>query len=302
MRSSFCNAISKIATSDSSLVFLTGDLGFMALEPLKEILKNRFINAGVAEQNMISVAASLAKDGFKPWAYSIAPFLYARAFEQIRIDLAFHESCVNLVGNGAGFGYGVQGSTHHALEDYGILLTLPHMKVYAPCSLNDIEPIVLNMQKRIEGPAYLRLGIDETNCLELGNYAPWRKILKGQNGLAIGFGSIAGSIAFMLAKIDETKRPNYWICTELPISKTPPPIELQDEIISASHISTIEEHIRHGGFATDFLLWLQKQNIVKKTKSFAAESQMIGIYGDQKYMRNAAQIDPESITNELLVN
>ena len=106
----------------------------------------RFINAGVAEQNMVSVAAGLAKAGLRPWVYSIAPFLYARAFEQIRNDVCLHGMPVILVGNGGGYGYGVMGSTHHAIEDYGVLLSLRAyafifrrlMAMYARSSTSDV--------------------------------------------------------------------------------------------------------------------------------------------------------------------
>ena len=121
MRVQFCDAMVARAV-DERILFLTGDLGFMALEPLQSAMGSRFINAGVAEQNMISVAAGLAKQQFEVWAYSIAPFCYARPFEQIRNDIAFHALPVKLVGNGGGYGYGVMGPTHHAIEDYGVLL------------------------------------------------------------------------------------------------------------------------------------------------------------------------------------
>ena len=131
MRKQLCDAL-VARSADPRMVFLTGDLGFMALEPLQAAMGNRFINAGVAEQNMITVAAALARQGLETWAYSIAPFLYARPFEQIRNDIAFHRLPVRLIGNGGGYGYGVMGPTHHAIEDYGVLLTLPNMAVYAP--------------------------------------------------------------------------------------------------------------------------------------------------------------------------
>src|ERR1700760_2340360 len=96
--------------NEEPLVFLTGDLGFMALEPLRDVLGPRFINAGVAEQNMVSVAAGMARAGAKPWVYSIAPFCYARPFEQIRNDVCFNALGVRLVGNGGGYGYGAMGA------------------------------------------------------------------------------------------------------------------------------------------------------------------------------------------------
>ena len=102
----------------------------------------RFINAGVAEQNMVSVAAGLARTGLRPWVYSIAPFVYARPFEQIRNDVCLHGLPVVLVGNGGGYGYGVMGATHHALEDYGALLCLPGLRAYVPAFDSDVEAMV----------------------------------------------------------------------------------------------------------------------------------------------------------------
>src|SRR3954470_23670029 len=131
MRNAFCQAMVALA-ADPDFVFLTGDLGFKALEPLRDALGPRFVNAGVAEQNMVSVAAGLARTGLRPWAYSIAPFIYARPFEQIRNDVCLHRLPAVLVGNGGGYGYGVMGATHHALEDYGVLCTLPNMRVCVP--------------------------------------------------------------------------------------------------------------------------------------------------------------------------
>ena len=138
MRDELCKSLVKIS-SNKNMIFLTGDLGYSALEPLKNKLKERFINAGVAEQNMIGVAAGLASEGMDTWVYSIAPFCYARPFEQIRNDIAFHNLPVKLLGNGGGYGYGVMGPTHHAIEDYGVLLTLPNFTIYLPCFNEDIE-------------------------------------------------------------------------------------------------------------------------------------------------------------------
>ena len=113
---------------------------------------SRFINAGVAEQNMVSVAAGLARQGMRAWAYSIAPFIYARPFEQIRNDVCLHNLPVVLVGNGGGYGYGVMGGTHHALEDYGVLLGLPNLRVYIPAFDGDVS----RLAARICSPSRIR--------------------------------------------------------------------------------------------------------------------------------------------------
>src|SRR3984893_2358782 len=159
MRKAFCSALVELA-ADPTFAFLTGDLGFQALEPLRDKMGERFINAGIAEQNMVSVAAGLAKEGLRPWVYSIAPFLYARAFEQIRNDVCLHGLPVVMVGNGGGYGYGVMGATHHALEDYGALLCLPRMRANVPAFDSDLQAQV-KLLCEVSHPAYLRLGLSE---------------------------------------------------------------------------------------------------------------------------------------------
>jgi transketolase len=134
MRKSMMLAIADHAASDPDVVFLTGDLGFSVVEPVAELLGPRFINAGVAEQNMISVAAGLAASGFKPYCYSIAPFVTARCFEQIRNDIGYEGRQVILVGAGAGLSYGSLGPSHHSLDDANLLSTIPGMAVLSPAN------------------------------------------------------------------------------------------------------------------------------------------------------------------------
>src|SRR5215813_12665716 len=114
MRNAFASAVMAKCIDDRCF-FLTGDLGFMALEEVRSAFGERFVNLGVAEQNMIGVAAGLAREGMRVFAYSIAPFCYARPYEQIRNDICLGKLPVCLVGNGGGYAYGHMGPTHHAL-------------------------------------------------------------------------------------------------------------------------------------------------------------------------------------------
>ena len=119
-------------------MFITGDVGYMAVEGIAEAYGERFINAGIAEQNMVSLAAGLAREGHLPWVYSIAPFVVLRPYEQIRTDVCLHKLPVKLVGNGGGYGYGIMGATHHALEDVGAMRVLPNMRLYLPLTAADV--------------------------------------------------------------------------------------------------------------------------------------------------------------------
>src|SRR6185295_6269735 len=126
MRQQFSDYVERVAGERRDLVFVTGDLGYNALENVRRRLGARFINAGVAEQNMVSMAAGMASRGLQVICYSIAPFIVYRCLEQIRNDVCFHNLPVFLVGNGGGYGYGIMGSSHHCLEDLGALSGLPN--------------------------------------------------------------------------------------------------------------------------------------------------------------------------------
>src|SRR6478735_9494086 len=121
MRGDFVTAVESVLVRDQSGLFITGDLGFNAFEGLAAKLGKRFINAGVAEQSMMGLAAGFALTGLRPWVYSIAPFATYRCLEQIRNDVCLQQLPVRIVGNGGGYSYGIMGPSHHALEDLAVL-------------------------------------------------------------------------------------------------------------------------------------------------------------------------------------
>ena len=132
MRNAFIRGLTKLAESDERIVFLTGDLGYKLFDDFATRYPGRFLNAGVAEQNMVGVAAGLASEGFRPFVYSIATFATLRCLEQIRDDVCYNGLPVTIVGVGGGFSYGANGPTHHATEDLAIMRALPNMTVIAP--------------------------------------------------------------------------------------------------------------------------------------------------------------------------
>src|SRR4051812_28650845 len=145
MRAEFAHAMLALFEKRKDLVFVTGDLGYLALEGLAQAYGERFINAGVAEQNAVSVAAGLARAGHLTWVYSAAVFTVLRPYEQIRNDVCLHRLPVKLVGNGGGYAYGIMGATHHALEDVGAMRALPNMRIYLPLIAADVAPVVNSM-------------------------------------------------------------------------------------------------------------------------------------------------------------
>lgn len=295
MRKQFCQALVE-RSARPDLVFLTGDLGFMALEPVMEALGDRFINAGVAEQNMISVAAALAKQRFETWVYSIASFCYARPFEQVRNDVCMHDLPVKLVGNGGGYGYGVMGPAHHAIEDYGVLLTLPEMRVFVPVFDEDVAEVVTRMGDN-GTPSYLRLGRGEPPPgYAVPRYAPWRQLTEGGGPVVIAVGPLASSYIESFDAVPQPERPNLWAVAELPISVNPLPQALQNQIMGSQAICVAEEHVRQGSFASDLLLHLADAGMVPRLFEHRyARKHDYGTYGSQAFLRRLSGLDAESV-------
>lgn len=157
MRTAFLNALLAAAERDPRIWLLTGDLGYSVLEPFAQRFPDRFVNVGIAEQNMTGVAAGLAMAGKVPITYSIANFPTLRCLEQVRNDICYHGLNVKIVAVGGGMAYGSLGYTHHAVEDLAILRALPGMVVAAPGDPLEAAT-VLDHALRHEGPVYLRLG------------------------------------------------------------------------------------------------------------------------------------------------
>lgn len=276
--------------------FLTGDLGFMALESLRDIMGKMFINAGVAEQNMVSVGAGLAKTGIQTWLYSIAPFMFARPFEQIRNDICLQNLPVKLIGNGGGYAYGSMGSSHHAIEDYGVLLALQNMKVFIPAFAQDINPIISKMAN-LSSPSYLRLG----NCEKpaeytLPEYAALRQLIKGKGPIILVAGPLAGNLLKEVLTMEDRHRPELWVLTELPLELNQIPISFIERSEKSQRLIVVEEHVAHGGAGQIMTHWLAKKGIgLKSFDHLCAQGYPSGLYGSQTFHRKENGLNSQNI-------
>jgi transketolase len=297
MRDVFCRSLVKNC-GHPKFVFMTGDLGFKALEPLRDAAGSRFLNVGVAEQNMISVAAGLAKTGLRPWAYSIAPFLYARPFEQIRNDVCLPDLPVMLVGNGGGYAYGVMGSTHHALEDYGALLTLPNIRAFIPAFDADVAAIV-NHLIDFPHPAYLRLGLSEQpNHFAPPSYSAWRHLLPGTAATVLVTGPLAGGLVAASLHRTETARPSLWLVSELPLVNVP--AEFLDDLNRSRHLVVVEEHVEQGSLGQMIVHFLASHGVaIPRFTHHCARGYVSGLYGSQQFHRQECGLDAASILAHL---
>ena len=157
MRDAFAREMTALATQRSDVTLLSGDIGNRMFDRFKEVAPERFLNCGIAEANMMSLAAGMALSGLRPVIYTITPFTTTRCLEQIRVGVAYHQAPVVIVGTGSGLSYAELGPTHHSLEDMAILRTLPGLNVVAPA---DSAELVAQLREALDAPypTYMRIG------------------------------------------------------------------------------------------------------------------------------------------------
>jgi transketolase len=288
MRHAFATAVVSQCNNDDCF-FLTGDLGFMALEKVKAAFGSRFINAGVAEQNMIGVAAGLAREGCKVFTYSIAPFCYARPFEQIRNDVCLADLPVYLVGNGGGYAYGHMGPTHHALEDCAAMNALG-VRVLAPAFDDDIPAMLAGLSS----PTYLRLGYDvRPKGAEVPQYAPWRQVLSGEQGAIAALGPLAGVAWQALLDVPAGARPSVWAVSEFNGDAIPGAFWTQ---VVGKRLFVVEEHVAAGGLGMHVALAMACLSI--QVSGFVHRHALgypTGRFGSQAFHRAQCGLDADGI-------
>ena len=277
-------------------MFITGDVGYMAVEGIAEAYGERFINAGIAEQNMVSLAAGLAHEGHLPWVYTIAPFVALRPYEQIRTDVCLHKLPVKLVGNGGGYGYGIMGATHHALEDVGAMRVLPNMRLYLPLTAADV-PEVVNMMAQDPLPNYLRLNTAAKIPGEAPPFASWRKLKSGRSCVVIGMGPVVGNLYEMgdQALLDDLE---IWSVGVLPLDELP--ADLIASLEEKQRVVIIEEHYRACGMAEAVSYLLLRQGVCPRSfTSLHAKGYPSGRYGSQRWHQEESELAGRALRLQL---
>jgi len=294
VRKTFSTIIESIS-QDEKIIFLTGDLGYNALENIQQSMKDRFINVGVAEQNMIGIAAGLAHKGYKVFCYSIAPFITYRCLEQIRVDVCFHKLPVFIVGNGGGYGYGIMGATHHAIEDIACMSSLPNMTCYVPSFNEDVNASVLEIVKNGQ-PAYLRLGLGKNNPTEQKSLDSINPIYTSSkpNLTIIALGPVIHNAMDAIEKTGVRNNIDLFSAIKIPFLETSN--DFFNSIEKSKKLLVIEEHVSRGGLAEYLSLQLLNNGIqLEKFKSLHAKGYPNGLYGDQNYHQLQSGLDSNHI-------
>lgn len=298
MRTSFISQLIEEARLDDKVFLLVGDLGFSVVEPFQMEFPERFINAGIAEQNMMGIAAGLSKEGYTVFTYSIGNFPTLRCMEQIRYDICYHECNVKIIAVGGGFAYGPLGTSHHATEEIGMLRVIPNLTV---CAAGDpIEAKLLtSLFVRQKGPCYLRLGKASEAVVhqDLTNMV-WEKMVcvkRGSGTVVLSSGSILKYAADCLKTFD-----NSWGLYSVPFIKPMDKESLTEIANHYNNIITIEEHQKSGGFGSAVLECLydliesRKLKELPLVKRIAIPDRFYSISGSQEYLRQLANLVLES--------
>lgn len=304
MRDTFVRTLLEIAKKDKNVYIITGDLGFGVLKPFWTELPNQIINAGIAEQNMTSIAAGLAMQGKTVYTYSIGNFPTLRCIEQIRNDCAYHNANVKVVCVGGGFVYGSLGMSHHATEDIAMMRSLPDVTVLAPGDLVEAECATKAIYET-PGTCYLRLGRGGEKRIheKLDGFTIGKaiEIQKGENVAVFSTGAIFDEVneACEELKVQGIIPTVYTFPTVKPIDK--------DVILECAKthkaIVTVEEHNLSGGFGSAVAEVLAETDGVKaKLVRVALDDRYSCIVGSQKYLRKQYSIDAKAIIGKVKEN
>lgn len=293
MRTAFAYELEKLMENDENTFLLTGDLGFSVFERIREKFSKQYINMGVAEQNMVGVASGMALTGKQVFLYSIIPFLIYRTFEQIRNDVCYQNLPVRLVGVGAGFSYSDAGFTHHSIEDYGILKSMPNIIILSPTDPKEVS-VLMQQVSRIEGPVYLRLSRngepilhDKHAKIKIGTAL---EISDGSDILFISTGSIMG-LALEVAKMLDY----LGYSSQILDYHTIKPFDEQSLIRNATDkklIITLEEHAIETGIYSNVVQSLSKNGISVKVIPFGIGETYVHESGTREYMLGRYCMEP----------
>jgi transketolase len=256
MRNQFAKSLVKQGTLNNRIFLVYGDIGNKLFDDFKANFESRFVNAGVAESSMVTMAAGLARNGYRPIVYTINSFLYLKALEQIKIDVCYPNLPVILVGTGGGLGYSELGTTHHSLEDIGILNTLPNLQVLAPSDVFEVD-YALEWAIQSNQPTYIRIGKKDEHTLhssklesETKEFGPFRinKILNSKSAI-LSYGSISIEVAKAVADLcDEIKIEHWTFPCIKPITES----QIQN-FVNYKTLFIVEEHTSIGSLASIIL-------------------------------------------------
>ncbi len=287
MRASFINRLCELAKIKKNLYLVVGDVGYSVVEKFQNEFPDRFINAGVAEQSMASIAAGLASEGNQVFVYSIANFPIFRCAEQIRNDIDYHAFPVTIVSVGGGLMYGQSGYSHHAVQDYSFMRSMPNMLIASPGNADEtikcLDYLVNNPQ-----PSYLRLGKLRDSEIDLISDAQikpgnWSLVMKGdQSDNEKAVLTTGGALSIVVKKYGTDKKVDIYT---LPLWSMASRRRQAEWISRYKSIEVYEDHLIDGGFGSWILESLaQHPSLRQKITIHALDPVVCGLVGTQSQL------------------
>lgn len=301
MRDAFVRTITELAEKDPRILLLTGDLGFMALEPFAERFPGSFFNIGVSEQNMVGMATGMAEAGFIPFIYSINPFAVLRPYEFIRNGPIYHQLPVRIVGMGGGLEYSHQGITHYGLEDIGMMRIQPGLTIIAPADAAQASNAI-RATINLPGPVFYRLGKDDKMVVpglegrfELGRL---QVIHEGHDLLFISMGAITSEVVIASELLSE----KGIACTLAVVaSLNPPPIDDLVSLLKRFNIAiTVEAHYITGGIGSLISEVIAEHALICRVIRCGIRKKPSGITGSQSYLQDLHGLSAKGLVKTAL--
>jgi transketolase len=285
MRKAVIAALCELANQDERIVLLTGDLGFMALEPFKEQFPDRFFNAGASEQNMIGTAVGLAHHGYVPYCYSIGTFAVLRALEFIRNGAVHNHTDIRILGVGAGFEYGTAGSSHHVLEDIAVLRHYGKLMICLPADSNHAAHMIAQTVN-MHAPIYYRLSKEDTFHLGDLHYPPLGHTMLLRNGRDVVIFTHGTITQEVLEARDLLIQDNIRPAIILVTGFNPSP--RQDVIDTIRQFGvilavTVEAHYKIGGLGSFIAETIADYRLDVPLLRFGANSMQLPLSGSNRY-------------------
>lgn len=292
MRKAFIDELCALAAANERIVLMVGDLGWSVVEPFADRFPTRFFNAGVAEQNMTGMAAGLASEGFHVFSYSIANFPTFRCAEQLRNDVAYHGLPVTVVSVGGGLAYGNLGYSHHAVQDYALLRTLPGMRIAAPGCPMEVRACLRHLVTN-PGPSYLRLGKagepaqhGAPPALQSGRWLP---IKSGQ-----GRRALLATGAALAAALEWQARSDHADCAvySLPLWGMDAKGLQAEQIAAFDEVIALEDHLSDGGFGSWLLEAASGAGLAGRVRLRGLDARVCGEVGSQATLNRLGGLTP----------
>lgn len=285
IRDAFFGEIYRLAKKDKNLIFISDDMDAFALKKFKEEIPNQYINIGVAEQNMMDVAAGLSLMGKKVFVYGICNYITMRAYEQIRFSICSMKLPVTIIGIGAGFSFSFDGPTHHGVSDIALMRLLPEIEIYNPCTSVSARSIALKSYKNVN-PDYVRIdkGIFDEHYIDTDNFNKGYKVLKrGNERLIISTGFMTHRVIEFMRQ-ERIKQANIGLVDIFCIK----PLNLKivnDVLMSAKEIIVVEENFENGALGTVIEDVVASYKLTAKVLRVALKNQQNFVYGSREHLQ-----------------